>query len=60
MLITQLSASSGNNRLSSVTEDEDYDYDAGLDYGYESRNRNEKLPRPPAGIRTASQMNLLR
>ena len=53
-------SSSGNNRLSSVTEDEDYDYDAGLDYGYESRNRNEKLPRPPAGIRTASQMNLLR
>ena len=47
--------------LSSVMEEGDHEYDSGLKYdGYTSRNASKKrLPQPPAGIRTASQMNLL-
>eukprot|EP00943_MAST-04B_sp_MAST-4B-sp1_P002390 g2390.t1 len=52
-------ASSNNHTLSSVPEGDDYEYDPGLDYSYEVRNQNKRLPPPPAGIRTASQMNVL-
>ncbi len=54
-------SSTGGQTLSSVAEDGDYEYDPGFDRTYDSnRGYRNKLPRPPAGIRTASQMNLLK